>query len=119
MSSTQWQAICSVDDLVAGSGVAVLVAGQAVAVFYLPDETPAVYALDNVDPVSGANVMARGLLGDVGGELVVASPVYKEHFSLCDGHCLEKPEYALRTWPARLIDGQLELQQPEAMTSAA
>ena len=41
-----------------------------------------VYALDNFDPHSGANVLSRGIVGDLSGELVVASPVYKHHFSL-------------------------------------
>ena len=119
MNAVQWQAICSVNDLVPGSGVAVLVGDKAVAVFYLPDESPTVYALDNWDPISRASVMSRGIVGDIGGELVVAAPVYKQHFSLIDGHCFEKPEFILRVWPARLVEGQLELQQPVAMTSAA
>ena len=37
--------ICSLQDLVANSGVCVKINDQQVALFYLPDESPQVYAL--------------------------------------------------------------------------
>ena len=43
------------------------------------------YAIGNYDPASDANVLARGIVGDIGGEIVVASPIYKQHFSLRHG----------------------------------
>jgi len=36
---------------------------------------------------------------------VVASPIYKQHFRLEDGHCLEDETVQLRTWPLR-FDGE-------------
>ncbi len=81
--------VCSRQDLVAGSGVAALVEGVQVAIFYLPALDPQIYAIGNFDPFSQANVLARGLVGDVGGVPVVASPVYKQHFELATGRCLE------------------------------
>ena len=59
---------------------------------------------DNHDPRSGANVIGRGIVGSVKGELVVASPLYKQHYCLRSGRCLEDPAQVLRTWtaPARL-----------------
>lgn len=63
---------------------------------------PELYALDNHDPFSGANVIGRGIVGDLGGELVVASPIYKQHFRLRDGQCLEDPERRLRHWSVAL-----------------
>lgn len=113
---SEWYSICKVNDLVAGSGVAALVNGQQVAIYYLPDETPQLYALDNYDPIGGANVLARGIVGDVQGQLVVASPLYKEHFSLTSGRCLEKTEYAVRVWPVRIENGSVQLQQPAAQS---
>ena len=56
-----------------------LLDGQQVAMFRVGD---AVHAIGNHDPASGANVLSRGIVGDVAGELVVASPMYKQHFSL-------------------------------------
>lgn len=83
-----WTRVCTLDDILPESGVAARVAGQQVAMFRVRD---AVHAIGNFDPASGANVLSRGILGDVGGELVVASPLYKQHFSLLTGRCLESP----------------------------
>jgi NAD(P)H-dependent nitrite reductase small subunit len=118
---SEWYSACKVGDLVAGSGVCALINGQQVAIFYLPDETRQLYALDNYDPIGAANVLSRGIVGDVQGQLVVASPLYKEHFSLSSGRCLEKKEYCVRVWPARIVGSLVQLQQPEAqaMESAA
>jgi nitrite reductase (NADH) small subunit len=116
---SEWYSVCKVEDLVIGSGVCVLINGQQVALFYLPEEPQQIYALDNYDPIGAANVLSRGILGDVQG--LVASPLYKEHFSLTSGSCLEKKEYAVRVWPARIEAGSVQLQQPEqqALGSAA
>ncbi len=117
----EWYSVCKVDDLVAGSGVCALINGQQVAIFYLPEESQQIFALDNFDPIGGANVLSRGIVGDVQGQLVIASPLYKEHFSLASGRCLEKDEYAVRVWPARIEGGSVQLQQPaaQALESAA
>ncbi|WP_280547439.1 MULTISPECIES: nitrite reductase (NAD(P)H) small subunit family protein [unclassified Halomonas] len=56
------------------------------------------YAIDHHDPIAGANVNARGIVGDLKGQPVVASPLYKHHYRLTDGQCLENPGLRLRTW---------------------
>lgn len=94
----QWVDVCSTADLVDYSGISALVGGQQIAIFYVPDAEPPVYALDNFCPSAQANVLARGIVGDTCGELVVASPIYKDHYSLAAGKCLEKP-LAVRVWP--------------------
>jgi nitrite reductase (NADH) small subunit len=108
-----WQRVCKLNDLVEGSGVCALINGQQVAIFYLPAERPAVYVIDNFDPLGGANVLSRGIVGDIGGELVVASPLYKEHYSLRSGRCLGK-EAAVRVWPAQISGDDVMVQQPAA-----
>jgi nitrite reductase (NADH) small subunit len=40
-------------------------------------------------------------VGSLQGELVVAAPLYKQHFSL-DGRCLEDAGSSLRVWPVRV-----------------
>jgi len=75
----------------------VLVNGRQVAVFRLDDGS--VYAIDNYDPFSKANVLSRGIVGDLKGEVVVASPVYKQHFSLKSGQCLEEPQVQVMVYP--------------------
>ena len=70
LSSTQWLAACSVNDLVAQSGVAVLLQGKQIALFYLP-ENLAVYAIDNYCPFSDANVIsANSIYGGQAGVYV-------------------------------------------------
>lgn len=97
-----WQRLCSHADLVPYSGVAAWIEtseGPAqVAIFYLPGHTQELYALDHHDPFSGANVIARGIVGDLKGQPVVASPIYKQHFRLADGRCLEDESVQLRAW---------------------
>lgn len=104
-----WQPLCARADLVANSGVVALLDGQQVALFYLPDSEQQVFAIGNRDPESGANVIGRGIVGQLGGELVIASPLYKQHYRLRDGSCLEYPEQCLPVWPVRLHGGQVEI----------
>ncbi|MCW4148785.1 nitrite reductase small subunit NirD [Halomonas sp. 18H] len=97
-----WQKVCTRADLVAFSGVAAWLktpdGAAQVAIFYLPDQGNELFALDHHDPFSNANVIARGIVGDLEGAAVVASPIYKQHFRLEDGQCLEDEDVKLRTW---------------------
>lgn len=110
-SSPNWQALCSRQDLVAHSGVVAWMAGVQVALFFLPDQQGGgqVHAIQNRDPLSGANVIGRGILGHLQGALVVASPLYKQHFRLEDGGCIENSDLFLKVWPARLNGDQVEI----------
>ncbi len=82
--TTVW--VCALDQLTPELGVAALVAGEQVAIFRLADD--AVYAVQNLDPFSGAYVMSRGITGSRGDTPTVASPLHKQVFSLVDGTCL-------------------------------
>ena len=97
-----WRPVCALEDILPESGAAALVDGQEVAVFRVRD---AVFAIGNHDPASDANVLARGIVGDIGGEIVVASPIYKQHFSLITGRCLEEPRFAVPAYMAEVRDG--------------
>lgn len=107
-------AVCSVDDLIQDAGVAVRAGDDQVAVF-LTEE--GIFALDNLDPFSGAAVLARGIVGDVKGKLVVASPMYKQHFCLKTGVCLEDPERSIRSWPAQRVGDRICLHRPTVVTT--
>ncbi|WP_108125620.1 nitrite reductase small subunit NirD [Saccharospirillum mangrovi] len=109
-----WVQLCQRDDLVAESGVAARVGQQQIALFYLPDDN-AVFALDNHDPFSAANVLARGIIGDLQGHWVVAAPIYKQHFRLDNGQCLEDASVCVATWPARLNGDAVEVALPIAL----
>ena len=103
-----WRVVCRRSDLVAHSGVVAWLDGEQVALFYLPGEE-AVYAVGNRDPKSGANVVGRGIVCSLGGEKVVAAPLYKQHFRLSDGSCVEFPEQRIAAWPARLNGDDVEV----------
>ena len=93
--------VCRLDDILPDAGVCALVSGEQVAVFRVGER---VFAIGNRDPFSGANVLSRGIVGDLNGELVVASPVYKQHFSLLDGRCIEDASVSVPVYRA-LLDG--------------
>ncbi len=101
----EWRALCSVDDLVADSGVCALAGDRQVALFWLPDTAQGIHALDNYDPIGRAQVLSRGIVGDIDGRPVVASPLYKQHFRLEDGQCVEDPQLRVPVYPARIEDG--------------
>lgn len=108
LKANQWQPLCALSDLVENAGVCALVNGQQVAIFFLPAETPRVYAIGNWDPIGRANVLSRGIVGDLKGELVVASPLYKQHFSLVTGKCLEDDSVAVPVYEV-VLDGDTVL----------
>jgi nitrite reductase (NADH) small subunit len=94
-----WTVICRVDDIVPDTGVCARVDDAQVAVFRLRGDT--LHAIDNIDPESGAAVLSRGLVGSLGGRVVVASPIHKQHYDLQTGECLETADYRVGTWQVR------------------
>lgn len=92
--------VCSVNDLAPGVGVCALVKGEQVAVFRLRDG--GIFAISNYDPFSEANVLSRGLTGSLKGFKVVASPVYKHHFDLVTGVCLEDETVSIPVYPVQV-----------------
>jgi nitrite reductase (NADH) small subunit len=104
----QWQDVCRVDDLQPDSGVCALVAGRQVAIFYMPKDK-AVYAINNYDPFGCANVLSRGIIGDLNGQPVVASPLYKQHFNLQTGVCLEDETVTIPAYAVRIKNGSVQV----------
>jgi len=105
--SSTWTDICAAGDILPGTGVAALVSDRHVAVFRL--DADQFFAIDNVDPKSGASVLSRGLLGNLGDRIVVASPLFKNHFDLRTGECLEAPEHSVRAHAVSVEDGRVRL----------
>lgn len=105
-----WTKVCQTDDLITGAGVAAMVEGQQVALFLVPESEQQVYALSNWDPVGQANVLSRGIVAHLQDEWVVASPLYKQHFSLKTGNCLEE-SFQICTWQIKIEDGSVFVAQ--------
>ena len=106
MNELDWVDVCALDDLTPNTGVGALIEHQQIAIFRVGAEKR-VYALSNQDPFSQAFVMSRGIIGDLQGERVVASPIYKQHFSLATGRCLEDKDQKLLVFPSKIENGRV------------
>jgi len=102
-SEQRWEVICKLSELTTDRGVCALVDGKQIAVFKTR-ANEAIFAIDNFDPFSQANVLSRGVVGCLNNQLCVASPIYKQHFALASGQCLEDESVKLSTYDVRLID---------------
>ena len=98
-----WTAVCRLQDIARESGVTALVHGHPVAVFR--DHLDEVHALSNLDPVTGASVLARGIVGTRGEIPFVASPMHKQAFDLRTGQCLDDAAVRVPAYDVRVDDG--------------
>lgn len=92
MSTNQIQTytdVCALQDITPDTGVCALVNGQQVAIFR-PASEEKLYAISNYCPAGKANVLSRGIIADIKGTLTIASPLYKHHYALETGECLEE-----------------------------
>lgn len=105
---------CTKEDLVLNSGVCVLLDGKQIAIFALLEQSGALkaFACDNYDPFGNANVLSRGLICSIGAEICICSPLYKQHFSLLDGHCLEDENVSVRVYKVDVVDSNVLLHMP-------
>lgn len=96
----EWLPVCDLDTLTPGRGMAALLPdGRQAALFR--DRAGRLYAIDNRDPFTGAQVLARGLIGTAGGRTFVASPLLKQRFDLETGRCLDDDEVTVAVFPVR------------------
>lgn len=133
----RWERACLLTDLFPERGAAALFGDVQVALFRLPDlsagsgrrpsagfvadgDGTQVYAVQNLDPFSGAHVMSRGIVGTRAGVPTVAAPVYKQVFSLVTGECLAAADKTpkgdlspnLLTYPVEIRDGVVHVGLP-------
>jgi len=105
--------VCAANDILPNTGVCALVTGRHVAVFRVGGGAggskgeDSFFAIDNIDPKNGASVLSRGLIGNLGDQVVVASPLYKHHFVLATGECTENPEWSVQAHPVEVREGQV------------
>lgn len=103
---SNWETVCDARDIGEFLGVRALVDDHQIAIFRVKGQF---YAIDAIDPFTNAAVLARGIVGDLKGQLVVASPIYKQHFNLETGQCLEDASVQLSTYPVRENNGKIQL----------
>jgi len=110
-AADDWTSICPVAGLVPERGVAALIGDDQVAVFWVPCD--GLFAIDNQDPASGTNVLARGIIGSAGSTLYVASPMHKHRFDLRTGRCLDDDTVSVAVWAVRVDHGQVQIRPAE------
>ncbi|MGH8869904.1 MAG: nitrite reductase small subunit NirD [Actinomycetes bacterium] len=103
----QWTDVCAYADLLPGRGVCALVGGRQVAV--VRTDGGVVHAVSNYDPLGGAYVLSRGLVGTRDGAPTLASPLHKQVYDLRTGACLDDPAVAVPVWAVRVRDGRVEV----------
>ncbi|MCW6004527.1 nitrite reductase small subunit NirD [Micromonospora sp. CPCC 205371] len=103
----QWTMICPYNRLEPERGVAALVGGEQVAIFRTFDGS--LYAIGNRDPIAGAFVMSRGIVGTRGDAPTVASPLHKQVYDLRTGECLDEPGVSVPVYNVRLRDDMIEI----------
>jgi|UPI0007E6216F nitrite reductase (NADH) small subunit len=106
-ANAAWTDVCAVDDILPDTGVCALVDNRHIAVFRVG--TARFHAIDNVDPKNGASVLSRGLVGNLGDRVVVASPLYKHHFDLETGACLEDPALSVQAHAVQVDAGRVRV----------
>ena len=111
-----WSAICDADAIPPSAGIGARLGSQRVALFRFGE---AIYALEDIEPGTSASVLSRGILGDVAGEPVVISPLYKQRVRLRDGQSLDNAEHQLRCWPVRVEGGKVWLGHQPILALAA
>ncbi|WP_019673369.1 nitrite reductase small subunit NirD [Psychrobacter lutiphocae] len=112
------QLICKLEDIIPEGGVCALIEGKQVAIFRTKDDQ--LFALDNYDPFSKANVLSRGLIGGTFLEdtaedgstikrevIYIASPIYKQRFDLATGQCLDDDGIKLNSHTIILKDNDV------------
>lgn len=105
---TTWVDVCPLAAIAPNTGVCALVEGEQVAVFRVGHGAE-VYAIANYDPFSKAFVLSRGIVGDRNGVLKVASPIYKQNFSLLTGQCLDDETVKIPTFTVRVVDDMVQV----------
>lgn len=106
-TSSTWTTICPVEQVPVERGVCALVDGEQVALFRTAEG--ALHALGNLDPYSRAMVLSRGIVGSRGAAATIASPVYKQVFSLDTGRDLDAPDVGVPVHGVRVRDGLVEV----------
>lgn len=107
----KWFDICNISDILPNMGRCALFNEEQVAIFRVHDQfgLEQLYAVSNYCPFSQSNTISRGLTGNIVDKVVVASPLYKQHFDLSTGNCIEDNSIVIQTYPVRLNGNKIQL----------
>ena len=103
----EWYDACAIDEVSPGTGLAVLIGGEQIAIVRTRGGFLA--ALSNFDPFSKAFVIARGTVDERAGKAHIASPIYRQSFCLETGECLDDDSIQLAVFPIRVSGGRIQV----------
>lgn len=106
VAEQHWVEVCDLDELVPDTGACALVGDRQIAIFYSA-KLRQLYAIDNYDPIGKACVLSRGIIGSQGDRICVASPLYKQHFDLMTGECLEAPQHRVTAYSVKAVNNRV------------
>lgn len=104
LSSRSRQVIYNLDTTSVQAGIGARLGERRTTLFRFGDR---VYVLDNRESGSVANILLHGLLGDIDGEPVVISPLYRQRIRPRDGWPYSGSEQMARAWLVRVENGKV------------
>ncbi len=108
-----WVRVAGAEDVPSNGGIAFKYGDAQIALYNLSNRGRW-YATQNLCPHRGQMALARGIVGDAAGVPKVACPFHKKTFSLESGQCLSGEDYAIRTFPVKVVGGEVFAQLPPA-----
>ena len=112
-TESTWTPLCPLADVPADRGRYIMHGRRSLAIFRNGGEQDAVYVMDDTCPHAGAS-LSIGLIHDD----CIVCPWHGWAFRFEDGRCPDNPAVGVNTYPARVVDGtvQVQLGPPTSMT---
>ncbi len=106
VSTVHWFKACHIEDVPPEGGACVQYKNEQIALFNFSSKEEW-FATQNLCPHKLQMSLSRGITGDKEGEPKVACPFHKKTFSLKSGLCLDDHQYAIKTYPVRVEEGEV------------
>jgi nitrite reductase (NADH) large subunit len=113
MAQRAWVKLVETRDVPDEGGTAVRYGDVQLAVFHFKSKDKW-YVTQNLCPHKREMILARGLIGDVTGTPKVACPFHKKTFNLETGEGISDEELSIATFNAKVKDGWIYAELPEA-----
>jgi len=101
-----WFLACKINDVPTNGGVCVKYNEDQIALYHF-SRRGEWYATQNECPHRQQMALSRGMIGSQSEEPKVACPFHKKTFSLQTGECLSGEEYNIKTYPVKVLDGNV------------
>ncbi len=107
MTTDNWIKVAQEADFATDVGGCIKHHNKHIAIFNINNRTEW-YAIDNICPHKGQNVLSRGIVGDTDGEPKVACPLHKNAFLLKTGQCIsDETTPGVRSYEIKCENGEI------------